>query len=66
VKLEIVLNIPPIDVMGKLDVTPMDHHRDVYIDDKLVPKTLRDIILLGLDVATTDYIKTIENLRNGI
>lgn len=64
-KLTITYNTEPLVTSGKLE--PMDYtetkRRELFIDDKPVPKALADIIMLGLDVATEQYISMIDALR---
>ena len=58
--LTISLKLEPIDTLGiyqALDIIPDMSKRQVFIDDKLVPPALAKIILLGLDVATEQYLE---------
>jgi hypothetical protein len=64
-KLTISYNLEPLVTTGHL--TPIDYTEtkapDLYIDDKPVPKALADIIMLGINVASEQYLDMINELR---
>jgi len=60
-KLEIKARFEPIQVLGRFEPSEiLPPEREVYIDGKLVPKALAEIILLGLDTATDKYLDMVE------
>ena len=63
-KLNIVTKNTPINILGQLDPVELcpTNKRVVFIDDKLVPTTLAQIILLGLDTAMEKHCDQIEEL----
>jgi len=64
-KLKIEYITEPIQALGKLDVIDFTEIKppELYIDDKLVPQALADIIMLGLNVASEQYFDMIDRLR---
>ena len=64
-KLTMKYKLEPIQVLGKLDVVDIgvkNYTREIYIDDKLVPPALADIILLGINVASKQHLDMIDRL----
>lgn len=59
-KLTVVQAIEPVSIVGRtLELFPTDE-RHVFIDDKPVPPALAKVILLGLDVATEQYMDSLD------
>jgi hypothetical protein len=61
-KMQVVTEIPPIDTLGSLEVAEVYSERHVLLDGKRAPPMLERLILIGLDVQTEQYRKTIEDL----
>lgn len=59
-KLEIVRNLDNVDLFGSLDVVDTEIPRHVFIDGKMCPAGLRDIILAGIDSLQEKYLRSVE------
>ena len=59
-KLEVVMEIPKVEILGESDVFDCVSPRRVLIDGVQVPDTLQVIILAGLDALGEHYLKMVE------
>jgi hypothetical protein len=58
--LEIKVPINRIDIFGFEAVPLNPENREVYLDGKRAPKTLEEIILLGIDAMAARYLDSVE------
>lgn len=59
--LEIKVKQEPIDILGRFEPVSIEELREAYIDGKKCPPGLTRLILLGLDVATEQYLSLVED-----
>jgi hypothetical protein len=59
--LEIKIKNETIDILGRYEPIAHEDLRECYIDGKKCPPGLRAIILMGLDVATEQYLGLVED-----